>query len=113
MSYVFEADDTTVWSPSLRIGTMFVAIADGLGGMVERPTGLTAMASDYIVIDPAEFGAFVRALIEDPAAQHPVFTQLTQGFLAISAVLLERASRPVASERLTELTASMAASMPA
>lgn len=112
MSYIFEAGDNTLWSPSLHVGAVFIEVAEGLGRATKVPTGLTAMASDYIIVDTAAFGAFVRSLLADPAAGHPVFVQLTQGFLATCAVLLERAGHPVASENLGPLTASMASSMP-
>lgn len=113
MSYIFEADDKTLWSPSLHVGAVFVEIAEGLGRATKAPTGLTAMASDYILIDTETFAAFARSLLADQAAEHPVFAQLTQGFLATCAVLLERAGQPVTSEQLAPLTASMASSMPA
>jgi hypothetical protein len=112
MSYIFEAGDTTVWSPSLRVGSVYVAVADGLGAAMGTPTGLSRLADDYIVIDTAAFAAFVAALLAEPAAEHPVFALLTEGFLATSAVLLERAGRPVATDRLAHLTAAVAAKMP-
>lgn len=101
-----------MWSPSLHVGAVFVEMAEGMGRATKVPTGLTAMASDYIIIDSATFAAFVRSLLADPAAGHPVFAQLTQGFLATCAVMLERAGQPVAAEHLAALTASMASSMP-
>jgi hypothetical protein len=109
MSYIFEAGDTTVWSPSLHVGAVFVAMVEGLGRAVDLPTGLTPMANDYIVVDTAVFAAFVRSLLADPAAAHPVFARLTQGFLATCAVLLERAGQPVTPEHLAARTASLAA----
>ncbi|WP_406628860.1 DUF6086 family protein [Amycolatopsis sp. WGS_07] len=92
MSYVFDAGGETVWSPSLRMGKLFVSMAETLASNfdLDLPSaGFTAMASDYYYLDPPRLAAFVRTLLGSSVASHPVYWQLARGFLAICLVLLE------------------------
>lgn len=117
MSYVFEANDTTLWSPGLRVGALFVHLAECLADLEGKDTGLSKMASDYYIIDIDAFAAFVQSLLQDPSFGNPVFGELTQGFVAVSLVMLDRAgvAMPVmdsAAQQLVELTSSIASKMP-
>jgi hypothetical protein len=51
MSFVFDIDGQTVWSPALRTGQVFVAYAEALAAEQEAPTGFTCIADDMIAID--------------------------------------------------------------
>ena len=118
MSYVVEVDDATVWSPGLRVGALYVRMADCFATWSGPPSGLAAMAKDYYVIDVDAFGALFRAVLDDPGFGHPVFGELTRGFIATSLVMLRRAALPLpemspAAEHLTDLMASIATKMPA
>jgi hypothetical protein len=117
MSYIFEADDTTVWSPALRVGSLFVSMAECLADWEGVPTGLSAMASDYYEIDVGAFGAFVQALLNDSSAGHAIFGQILHGFVATCLVMLERADAPRpetgwSTEEISRLTIQAAANMP-
>ena len=113
MSYIFEAGDTTVWSPALRIGDLYVQLAESLADWQGRPSGLSKLADDYYVVDVDTFADFIRLLLADPGAGHRIFAELTQGFIAISLVMLDRAGSPVPSTPdLAALTGAVAATMP-
>lgn len=117
MSYVFEVDDTTVWSPGLRVGALYVGLAECLATWAGVPSGLTPMASDYYLIDIKAFTAFVRAVLNDPGFGHSVFGELARGTMATSLVMLSRAAVPgpelgPGAEPLNDLVATMATRMP-
>src|SRR5262245_60947802 len=95
MSYVFDAGNEGIWSPALRVGELFVATADSLAAIVDTDTGLHAVANDYYDITAQEFFDFVQALLHSPYLNHPVFWELSRGFLATALVLLDRAGMPV------------------
>jgi Family of unknown function (DUF6086) len=90
MSYIFEWGDETVWSPALRVGKLYVTLADALAAELSIPHGLSAMASDYYEVDRDRFAAFIAALRDWSPAGHPVGRALLGGFLTTSLVLLER-----------------------
>jgi hypothetical protein len=117
MSYIFEAGDATVWSPALRVGSLFVTMAECLANWEGVPTGLSAMASDYYEIDVEAFGALVRALLNDSSAGHAIFGQILHGFIATCLVMLERAGAALpetgrSAEEISRLTSQAAANMP-
>ena len=90
MSYIFECDDKTVWSPALRVGTLYVTLADALAVVVSVPHGMAAMASDFYEVDRDKFADFVTALRAWSPVGHAVGDALLGGFLTTSLVLLER-----------------------
>ncbi|MEU4430593.1 DUF6086 family protein [Nocardia rhamnosiphila] len=94
MSYIFDIDDVTVWSPALRVGRLYVSMAQDVAGVLDVSTGMTAMASDYWEIELPEFEAFVRVMYKTFfSSDHPVFKDLIGAVLAPSIVLLERGGR--------------------
>jgi hypothetical protein len=116
MSYIFDVGDSTVWSPALRIGSLFVAMAECLAGWAGVPTGLTAMASDFYEVDAEVFGAFVQTLAGNASAANEVFGALTHGFTATCLLILDRAGAPAphldsAAEAITAMTSVVAARM--
>ena len=118
MSYVFEVDDTTVWSPGLRVGALYVSMAECLATWAGVPSGLAPMASDYYIVDIEVFKAFVQAVLKDPSFGHPVLGELARGIIATSLVMLSRAAVPLpeigpGAEPLTELVTALATKMPA
>jgi Family of unknown function (DUF6086) len=90
MSYVFEWNDETLWSPALRVGKLYVTLADALAAMLSVPHGLSAMASDYYEVDRDRFAAFIGALRALSPEGHVVGRELLSGFLTTSLVLLRR-----------------------
>jgi hypothetical protein len=117
MSYVFEIDDTTVWSPSLRIGELYVGLAECLAGLVQCDSGLSKLANDYYIVDVGGFGAFLESLLSERSSGHAIFDALTRGFLATSLVMLDRAAKPLRgvdqlTEDLARLKESVKISMP-
>jgi uncharacterized protein DUF6086 len=110
MSYVFEWDNKTVWSPALRVGKLYVMLADALAAVVSVPHGLAAMASDFYEVDRDKFAAFVTALRVWSPVGHVVGDALVGGFLATSLVMLERMG--VASDVDAETRAAVGALAP-
>ena len=91
MSYVFEIDDETVWSPALRVGDVFRGYVEVLEKTLGVPAGVTVFASDYLVLDRAAFTGFARELHRFWASGHPVGARLAEPVLALALVMLERA----------------------
>jgi hypothetical protein len=115
MSYAFDIDGRTVWSPALRIGLLYVRMAGDLSEFGGGPHGLSPQTSDTYDIDVAVFSSFVRSLLTDSGTGHPIYCELTRGFVAISLAMLERAGAPMvdeAAQALSGLTIAVAASMP-
>lgn len=99
MSYVFDVDDDTVWSPSLQVGELYVRFLRETAEQLGLPTGLTAVADDMYDIDVDAFEHLVRKLAEVYfASAHPVLRGLVDGVLAPSVVVLERAGRPLTAQ---------------
>ncbi|WP_439378093.1 DUF6086 family protein [Amycolatopsis lexingtonensis] len=93
MSYVFDVDGEVVWSPSLRIGKLFVSTAETLAGNAGiglADAGLTMMASDYYYVNPTALAAFVRSSLAGPVVANSVYAALARGFLVTSLVVLDR-----------------------
>lgn len=53
------------------------------------------MAADYYYVDPETLDRFVRE-VTAAAFHHPVFRSMVTGFVAASAVMIQRAGRVVA-----------------
>lgn len=90
MSYIFDWNDETVWSPSLSVGQVYVGVADMLSDLLGVPHGMTAMAEDYYEIDSEDFRAFLIAVRRTYSSGHPLLDSMLQGFIAASAILLGR-----------------------
>ncbi|WP_075022676.1 DUF6086 family protein [Actinomadura madurae] len=87
MSYIFDIDDETVWSPALRVGRLYVNLAEAIARTLEIPTGLEAVAEDMYDINTAVFSDFTRTLM---SARHVVAQELLRGVLMTSLVMLQR-----------------------
>ncbi|NYI07237.1 DUF6086 family protein [Allostreptomyces psammosilenae] len=91
MSYVFDVNDQTVWSPSLRLGRLYVSLTECIGQLMGCPTGLVPVAGDMFNIDVEQFRGFVRTVFDDYfSTDHPVYRQQLRGFLLTSLVMLGR-----------------------
>ncbi|MFJ1763957.1 DUF6086 family protein [Amycolatopsis sp. NPDC088138] len=102
MSYIFDVDGQVVWSPALRVGHLFVTLADTLAGdagVEPGATGLEMMASDYYYVNPPVFAEFVRTLLASSVVTNEVYAELARGFLVTSLVVLDRSGIAMTSER--------------
>jgi len=88
MSYIFEASGKTVWSPALRVGKLFVDMADSLSGSHGVPHGLSFMASDFVVLDVPVFAEFTRSLESSSVLTHQEYRALASGFVEICRTML-------------------------
>jgi uncharacterized protein DUF6086 len=96
VSYVFDIDDDTVWSPSLQVGDLYVRFLGQLAEMLGLPTGLVANASDMYDIDIDPFENLVKRLFEVYfSSGHPVLRGMIGSVLAPSVVILDRGGRPL------------------
>lgn len=116
MSFVFEIDRETVWSPALRVGQAFVGCAQALGQVVGVSPGFSFNAEDMIEIDAPQLEAFVDALTQilRSPTPHRVLEDLTDAIRVPCLVMLERAGRTVRlsrGSRTTQLIEEVGASM--
>ncbi|MBF6521415.1 DUF6086 family protein [Nocardia farcinica] len=94
MSFAFEVGDTTVWSPALRVGDLYVRMVSDVAALLGMPTGLVPVASDMWDIDLDPFEALVREMFHLYfETTHQVMKGMIAGVLAPSIVLLERGGR--------------------
>ncbi|CND72966.1 Uncharacterised protein [Mycobacterium tuberculosis] len=99
MSYIFDIDDETVWSPSLRVGKLYVNLAEAIARTLEIPTGLEAVAEDMYDINASVFSDFTRALVEDFFSGRQVVAQeMLRGVLLASLVMLQRGGVEITSD---------------
>jgi hypothetical protein len=102
VSFIFDVGETTVWSPALRVGDLYVRFLGQIGDSVGLPTGLSAMASDYYYINPDEFEALITKIFNDNfRSTHQIGRAMLESVLAPSAVILKRIDRPLVA-RTTE-----------
>ncbi|MBB1160167.1 MULTISPECIES: DUF6086 family protein [Amycolatopsis] len=97
MSYIFDVGDETVWSPALRVGRLFVSMAETLAVNFDidlRTAGFTATASDFCSVDPPRLALFVRAMLDSSVLTHSEYRELARGFLGICLAMLEWSGRP-------------------
>jgi hypothetical protein len=90
VSYLFEIADETVWSPSLKVGRVYVETAEAMGRGIGVPTGLIAEAEDMYDLHAQQFPAFVYELGFGGTATHEVYQAVVRGFVAVSLVMMER-----------------------
>lgn len=117
MSFVFEIDGETVWSPALRVGQAFVGCAQALGQVVGVSPGFSFNAEDMIELDALQLEAYTDALmqISRSPAPHRVLEDLTDAVLVPCLVMLERAGRAPElgrDSRTTRLIEEVGAAMP-
>ena len=93
MSYVFEIDELTVWSPALRTGNIYAGFVNVVEEEFRQGTGFTAIASDMVRIDGPVFARFVNLLLNalDAPNVNSVLAWLLRSILGPSVVMLQRA----------------------
>jgi hypothetical protein len=91
VSYIFDIDDETVWSPSLRVGQLYVNLAEAVARTLGLPTGLEAVAEDMYDINTSDFSDFTRAIVRNFfSTQHAIAREMLRGVLLASLVMLQR-----------------------
>ena len=90
MSYIFDINDETVWSPSLKVGRLYVETAEAMGRSIEVSTGLIAEAEDMYELHVQQFPAFIFELGFGATSKHEVYHSMVRGFVAVSLVMMER-----------------------
>ncbi|MFE4698579.1 DUF6086 family protein [Streptomyces sp. NPDC056738] len=92
MSQYYEMAEQTLWNPSNGASRLFlrqVAVYEAELGLA---SGFGPMEADECQIDPADFKAFVDALlVRHREITHAVMIALSEGFVATVLVLAERA----------------------
>jgi hypothetical protein len=107
VSYIFDADGDTVWSPALDVGNAYVRCAQALGDVFGVPPGFDFISEDMVEIDLGEFEAFTNTLgsVAAEAGGQVVLQDLIDAVLAPSLVMLERAGlslKLVQNDRVSE-----------
>jgi hypothetical protein len=93
VSFIFEIGDDTVWSPSLRIGQIYVGYIRALEEVLDLSAGFQENASDMIRIDGSVLRAFVRQVAEKTQSgkNHPLLADQLRVVLEPAIVMLQRA----------------------
>jgi hypothetical protein len=116
MSFIFEIDGETVWSPALRVGQVFVGCAQVLGESTNVLPGFSFNGEDMINIDRGQLLEFAEALaaISERPGSFRVLTGLAEAVRVPCLVMLERVGeetnldgRPGVSELMSEARASI------
>jgi hypothetical protein len=116
VSYVFEIEGETVWSPALTVGQIYEGFIRTLSESLGQPSGFTCNAADHVMIDAEVFVDFVLRLLSKSRG-HPLLAEQIRAVLGPSVVMLDRsgttlhAARP-AEERLLGEARAAASSMP-
>jgi hypothetical protein len=92
----FQVGDEVLWNPSNGVAALFLRSAEALAAEAGVPSGLGPMQEDECQVDVVAFTAFVSGLtLRFQASNHPIWRSLTEGFIATSLVLVERAGGKV------------------
>jgi len=96
MSYAFEVGDQTVWSPSLRVGDLFVRMHSDTCSVLGTATGLTAIASDMYEIDIEVFERATLAVFNEySSSQNATFKAMLGATLGPAVNILNYCQRPL------------------
>lgn len=91
LSYIFDYDDRTVWSPALRVGKLYVVLASEIAEYLDVSSGFCENASDHYRIELEEFKRFVRAMYDLYfSSKHILQRSFLDGILAVSLGMLRR-----------------------
>ncbi|HUB69609.1 MAG TPA: DUF6086 family protein [Acidimicrobiales bacterium] len=92
MSYLFEVEDRTVWSPALRVGQIYVEYVRSLERVYGLEAGFTQTTEDSVRIDAQVFAGFVTHLLSTAGEGRHLVLELELRAVAIPAlVILDRA----------------------
>ncbi|WP_030898999.1 DUF6086 family protein [Streptomyces sp. NRRL F-5126] len=93
MSQYYDVGDQTLWNPSNSASRLFMTQVTAHQAEVGLPSGIGPMEADECQIDPVVFAAFVNALLAwHGRTGHAVMVALSEGFVATTLVLAERAN---------------------
>ncbi|MGY4102599.1 DUF6086 family protein [Nocardia sp. R16R-3T] len=96
MSYVFDVDDQTVWSPALRVGELFVRIHTDVCSVLNMATGITAIANDMYEIDLEIFEKTTLAIFNEYiSSQNAAFKAMLGATLGPAVNILNYCKRPL------------------
>ncbi|MCP2317378.1 hypothetical protein APR12_002724 [Nocardia amikacinitolerans] len=96
MSYAFEVGDRTVWSPSLRVGDLFVRMYTDTCSVLGTSTGLTAIASDMYEIDIEVFERATSVVFNEySSSQNATFKAMLGATLGPAVNILNYCQRPL------------------
>lgn len=96
VSYSFEVADQTVWSPSLRVGDLFVRMYADTCSVLGTATGLTAIAGDMYEIDIEIFErATMVAFDEYSSSRNAAFKAMLGATLGPAVNILDYCQRPL------------------
>ncbi len=116
MSYAFDVEGVTVWSPALRVGSIFVGYLRVLEQVVGTPAGFTANGSDMVKIDLLPYAAFLERLLQmRMATGHEQLVEMIDIVLVPSLVIIERGGAGGSLEidrALSNAAAELSRSMP-
>lgn len=116
MSYSFDVETLTVWSPALRVGEIYVAYVRGLEAAYGKSSGISSIAEDMAEIEPKTFLVFVQDIASVLASSSHAILELELRAVVIPAVvMLERAGLKVTLSGRDDLineAHSFSASMP-
>jgi hypothetical protein len=116
VSFIFDINQETVWSPALRAGQVYVGYAQALADVLKSQTGFSFNGEDFVNIDPDSFRDLVERMRETlESTNHRVLTDLICPVYAPSRVMLERAGvdlepddDPVRAQLIDEIRQTMA-----
>lgn len=96
MSQYYDMGDETLWNPSNGASRLFMSQVSVYEAELGLPSGIGPMQADECQIDPIAFKEFVDALLAwHRRTSHKVMAALSEGFVATTLVLAERAGTEV------------------
>jgi hypothetical protein len=97
VSYALDIGGHTVWSPALRVGTLYVGFSKTVSDEYGIPLGFRPIANDTVEIDPVIFGHFVDKLMDAIVeSNHEILRQELLTIVLPGIVMLDRGAHPVA-----------------
>lgn len=99
MSYVFLVGEDMVWSPTRRVGELYVGMLAVAADVLKQPTGLGPDLGEMYEIDMIAFEAFLKELLAFRAeSYHQYLWMLVDGVLPISIAMFERGGGVITGE---------------
>jgi hypothetical protein len=89
MTYSFDVDDDTVWSPYNQLGELYVGMLGAVANVLKLPTGLETDGGEFYDIDLPAFGILVGGmLVLRAGSDHLYLKMLLDGILPLSVAML-------------------------
>ncbi|WP_377267579.1 DUF6086 family protein [Peterkaempfera sp. SMS 1(5)a] len=96
MSQYFDLGEQTLWNPSNDAAGLFLRQVSVFEEELGVPSGIGPMRDDECQIDPVALKTFIDALlVQHLSRSHAVVIALSEGFVASTLVLAERAGIPL------------------